>query len=88
MLFENLIDVHDVAQSKKKATRRGGTAVAGKKSVSQLYRHQAPVSILPELVAGLLFMTQIPNLGRKDVALAWSWFEQVLRRYIEVRHGV
>ena len=72
---------------KKKATCPAGTAVA-RNSANKPYPHHASVSRLQQLLTSLLLMTENPNLDAIDRTSAWSIFERLLRKYIEVRHGL
>ena len=58
------------------------------KEVHQVYPPAANLSRLQELVVSLLIMAQSANLDTNDHAVAWSWFDQTLRQYVEVRHGI
>jgi len=59
----------------------------GNVKTQQVYPPAANLSRLQELVVSLLIMAQSANLDTKDHAMAWSWFDQTLRQYVEVRHG-
>jgi hypothetical protein len=74
--------------SEKKRATAPQQGNSGNDLQSSVYSDEARLSRLQHLVVGLLAMTQSPYIDNNDRALAWSWFDQTLRQYVEARLGI
>jgi len=73
--------------SEKKRATAPQQGNSGNDQQSSVYSDEPRLSRLQHLVVGLLAITQSPHIDNNDRAVAWSWFDQTLRQYVEVRHG-